>query len=171
MHLPTQFKEFRDPLAQDQHEFVVGLELTGSLDSLCQALMADVGRGPFSLACPELSVHPDEGFRLAPVQVEINRDSAGLEGLHDVEQFAHAHKQVVDPNQVVDGGIHRLLGKPPKVLEIVDAGGVVYSHCLSVARGVVYSRTRGVRSGRIFFGFCLYCQYVLCILNFNQCAV
>ena len=121
--------------------------------------MADVGGRPFPLACPEFPVHPDEGLGLASMEVEINCNSAGLKGLHDVEQFAHAHKQVVDADQVIDGCVHRLLGKPSQILEIVDAGGVVYS------------RTREVGSGQIFEGFCLYCQYVLCILNSNQCAV
>ena len=133
--------------------------------------MADVGGGPFPLACPQFSVHPNKGFCLASVEVEIDRDSAGLEGLHDVEQFAHTDQQVVDPNQVIDGGVDCLLRSLPETLEIVDAGGGMYSHCLSVAWGGRYSRTRGVRSGQILFGFCLYCQYVLCILNFDSCAV
>ncbi len=147
VHFGSEVKEFGNPFAQAQNKLVIGLEFSGSLHSLREAFVAHVRGHPFPLAGLELSIDPHEWSRLAPVLVEVDPYAPRLERLHDVEQFTHADQELIDANQVVDSGVDRLLAFAPKLFEIVDGGGVVYSHCLSVRRGVVYSRAEGARSG------------------------
>lgn len=143
VHFRSKVKELGNPLAQDQYQLVVRLELPCTLHSLRQPFMTHVRGHPFSLAGLELAVHPHEWPGLTSVLVEIDPYAPRLKRLHDVEQFAHAHQELIDADQVVDGGVDRLFAFAPQLFEIVDGGGVVYSHCLSVRRGVVYSRAEG----------------------------
>lgn len=140
VHFGSEVKELGNPFAQAQNKLVIGLEFSGSLHSLREAFVAHVCGHPFPLAGLELSIDPYEWPRLTSVLVEVDPYAPRLERLHDVKQFAHADQELVDADQVVDGGVDRLLAFAPKLFEIVDGGGVVYSHCLSVRRGVVYSR-------------------------------
>ncbi|MNF05364.1 hypothetical protein D3C80_2050740 [compost metagenome] len=55
---------------------MVWLEVSGSLHSFGERLVADVRGCPFPLACPELVVDPHEWPGLASVHVEIDPDSA-----------------------------------------------------------------------------------------------